>query len=84
MLRGGDFSGIARHWHPGRKLHMIPFITMTHLDMTRVAAALGGRDQGFDMRPFSVGQTTRISQFAAVATSAVLQPSTSVVARCSY
>src|SRR5262245_10037576 len=36
-----------------------------HLDMALVAAALGGRDQGFDMRPFIVGQVTRISQFAA-------------------
>src|SRR5262245_54305643 len=38
-----------------------------------VAAALGGRDQWFDMRPFIVGQVTRISQFAAVVTSAVLR-----------
>src|SRR5260370_35483032 len=44
-----------------------------HLDMALVAAALGGRDQWFDIRPFIVGQVTRISQFAAVVTSAVLR-----------
>src|SRR5438128_5840094 len=44
--------------------------------MALVAATLGGRDQWFDMRPFIVGQVTRISQFAAVITSS---PSTSVV-----
>src|SRR5215468_9205981 len=30
-------------------------------------------DEWFDMRPFIVGQVTRISQFAAVVTSAVLR-----------
>src|SRR6266478_372992 len=41
--------------------------------MALVAAAFGGRDQWFDIRPFIVGQVTRISQFAAVVTSAVLR-----------
>src|SRR5438128_8320696 len=50
-----------------------PLHHFAHLDMALVAAALGGRDQWFDMRPFSVGQVTRISQFAAVVTSAVLR-----------
>src|SRR5438309_175326 len=49
-----------------------PVHHFAHLDMALVAAALGGRDQWFDMRPFIVGQITRISQFAAVVTSAVL------------
>ena len=51
-----------------------PVHHFAHLDMTLVAAALGGRDQWFDMRPFIVGQVTRISQFAAVVTSAGLRP----------
>src|SRR5262249_15815861 len=46
-----------------------PVHHFAHLDMALVAAALGGRDQWFDMRPFIVGQVTRISQFAAVVTS---------------
>ncbi len=50
-----------------------PVHHFAHLDMALVAAALGGRDQWFDMRPFIVGQVTRISQFAAVVTSAVLR-----------
>src|SRR5260221_11811940 len=49
-----------------------PVHHFARLDMALVAAALGGRDQWFDMRPFIVGQITRISQFAAVVTSAVL------------
>src|SRR4029453_4308923 len=49
-----------------------PVHHFAHLDMALVAAALGGRDQWFDMRPFIVGQVTRISQFAAVVPSAVL------------
>src|SRR5262249_17237227 len=48
-----------------------PVHHFAHLDMALVAAALGGRDQWFDMRPFIVGQVTR--QFAAVVTSAVLR-----------
>src|SRR5262245_54683936 len=50
-----------------------PVHHFAHLDMALVAATLGGRDQWFDMRPFIVGQVTRISQFAAVVTSAVLR-----------
>src|SRR5262249_26021064 len=50
-----------------------PVHHFAHLDMALVAAALGGRDQWFDMRPFIVGQVTRISQFAAVVTSVVLR-----------
>src|SRR5258706_4886713 len=50
-----------------------PVHHFAHLDMALVAAAFGGRDQWFDIRPFIVGQVTRISQFAAVVTSAVLR-----------
>src|SRR5439155_284081 len=46
---------------------------MALLPLDLFAGALGGRDQWFDMRPFIVGQVTRISQFAAVVTSAVLR-----------
>jgi hypothetical protein len=41
--------------------------------MALVAAALGWWDQQFDMRPFIVGQITRISQFAAVVPPAILR-----------
>jgi hypothetical protein len=33
----------------------LPIHHFAHLDMALVAAALGGRDQWFDMRPFIVG-----------------------------
>src|SRR5439155_8024255 len=50
-----------------------PVHHFAHLDMALVATPLRGRDQRFDMRPFIVGQVTRVSQFAAVVTSAVLR-----------
>ena len=56
-----------------------PVHHFAHLDMALVAAALGGRNQWFDMRPFIVGQVTRISQFAAVVTSSVLRRPHTVV-----
>src|SRR5450755_1870054 len=50
-----------------------PVHHFAHVDVALVAAALGWRDQQFDMRPFIVGQITRISQFAAVVTPAILR-----------
>src|SRR2546429_9621323 len=50
-----------------------PVHPFAQLDMALVATPLRGRDQRFDMRPFIVGQITRVSQFAAVVTSAVLR-----------
>src|SRR5436305_4519013 len=50
-----------------------PIHHFAHIDVALVAAAPGRRDQRFNMRPFGVGQITRVSQCAAVVTSAVLR-----------
>src|SRR5258708_18452726 len=69
---GGRSFGIARHWHPVLKIYMIPFITSRTSTWRLLPPRLAG-GIWFDIRPFIVGQVTRISQFAAVVTSAVLR-----------
>src|SRR5262245_28644467 len=70
----GNRQSVGFHDHMVRENTTYdPVHHFAHLNTAPVAAALGGRDQWFDMRPFIVGQVTRISQFAAVVTSAVLR-----------
>ena len=57
----------AARWRAGLKAGVIL------ISAALVAAALGRRNQPSDMRAFVVGQITRVSLLAAVATSAVLR-----------
>jgi hypothetical protein len=50
-----------------------PVHHFAHVNVALVAAALGWRDQRFDMRPFIVRQITRISQFAAIVPPAIFR-----------
>jgi hypothetical protein len=50
-----------------------PVHHFAYIDAALVAAALGWRDQQFDVRPFIVRQITRISQFAAVVPPAIFR-----------
>src|ERR1700729_2350301 len=46
---------------------------LAHHDLTLAATMLGRRDQGFDQRPFLVGQVTRITQLVTVVAGAVFR-----------
>jgi transposase len=67
--------GVDYHVEVERHYYSVPYRfarTEAHIDVATVAAALGRRDQRRHMRPFGVGQITRVAQSAAVVACAVL------------
>src|SRR6476646_4706317 len=70
--RGGRSFGMARHWQPVDRIYMRPFTT-SHDHCAFVAAALGGRDQRLNKRPFVISQIAGIAQEATIITSAVVR-----------
>src|SRR5260221_11722900 len=73
VLRGGRSFGIARHWHPVLKIYMIPFIPSRTSTWRLLPPRLAGGINGSTYAHSSSVRVTRISQFAAVVTSAVLR-----------